>query len=189
MGWNTWYLHNITCARPAWDYLQGCLFPNSAFQLSQTVMAILVLPQVKQLKNDFVTTAQVQCNKFLNIYMVQVITASSDASIRVWDAKTCDCVQAFRPPQAGTDELAINNIHVNPQNLGQIIVCNDSSTAFLMTMQGQVRQYEVPNSWHFVTMPHGWSSRSKQLESPSCTHVSAFKGQDGLLQEEGQSCM
>ena len=73
----------------------------------------------------------------------QVITVSSDASVRIWDAKTCDCVQAFRPPQAGTDELAINNVHLNPQNLGQIIVCNDSSTAFLMTLQGQVRCPEI----------------------------------------------
>ena len=69
---------------------------------------------------------------------LQVITASSDATVRIWDAKTCDCVQAFRPPQAGSGELAVNNAHLNPQNLGQILVCNDSSTAFLMTMQGQV---------------------------------------------------
>ena len=69
---------------------------------------------------------------------VQVITASSDATVRLWDAKTCDCVQAFRPPQAGTGELAVNNVHLYPQNLDQILVCNDSSTAFLMTLQGQV---------------------------------------------------
>ena len=26
----------------------------------------------------------------------QVISASSDATVRVWDAKTCECVSAFR---------------------------------------------------------------------------------------------
>jgi hypothetical protein len=26
----------------------------------------------------------------------QVISASSDATVRVWDAKTCECIQAFR---------------------------------------------------------------------------------------------
>lgn len=68
----------------------------------------------------------------------QVITGSSDATVRIWDGKSCDCTQAFRPPQAGTGDLGVNNVHLSPQNLEHIIVCNHSSTVFLMTMQGQV---------------------------------------------------
>jgi hypothetical protein len=30
----------------------------------------------------------------------QVITGSSDGTVRVWDGKTADCITAFRPPQA-----------------------------------------------------------------------------------------
>lgn len=69
---------------------------------------------------------------------LQVITASSDATLRIWDGKSCECVQAFRPPQAGTGELAVNNVHLFPQNLDQLVVSNRSSTVFIMTMQGQV---------------------------------------------------
>ena len=68
----------------------------------------------------------------------QVITASSDATVRIWDGKTCECLQAFRPPQAGTGELAVNSVHLFSQNLDHIVVCNRSSTVFIMTMQGQV---------------------------------------------------
>ncbi|KAK9867823.1 hypothetical protein WJX84_007173 [Apatococcus fuscideae] len=69
----------------------------------------------------------------------QVVTASSDGTVRVWDAKSCDCTSAFRPPQtsAGRDP-SVNCVIPNPQNLDQVIVCNRSSTVFIMTMQGQV---------------------------------------------------
>eukprot|EP00798_Chlamydomonas_sp_ICE-L_P021429 gene21429-28394_t len=69
----------------------------------------------------------------------QVISASSDATVRVWDAKTCECLQAFRPPQnASGNEVAINSVHIFPQNMDQVVVCNRSSTVYMMTMQGMV---------------------------------------------------
>lgn len=68
----------------------------------------------------------------------QVISASSDATVRVWDAKTCECLQAFRPPQTGTSEVAVNTVQLHPTNADQLVVCNRSSTVFLMTMHGQV---------------------------------------------------
>lgn len=84
---------------------------------------------------------------------LQVITASSDATVRVWDGKSCECVQAFRPPQAGSAELAVNTVLLNPQNLDQLVVCNRSSTVFIMTMQGQARGPFPPiaaTGWHEV---------------------------------------
>uniref|UniRef100_A0A7R9Z0B9 WD40 repeat-containing protein SMU1 n=1 Tax=Chlamydomonas euryale TaxID=1486919 RepID=A0A7R9Z0B9_9CHLO len=69
----------------------------------------------------------------------QVISCSSDATVRVWDAKTCECVGAFRPPQTTTTmDVAINSVHLFPQNPDSVVVCNRSSTVYLMTMQGLV---------------------------------------------------
>lgn len=69
----------------------------------------------------------------------QIVSASSDSTVRVWDAKTCECLHAFRPPQAtSTAEVAINSVHLFPQNQEQVVVCNRSSTVYLMTMQGLV---------------------------------------------------
>lgn len=69
----------------------------------------------------------------------QIISASSDATVRVWDSKTCECIQAFRPPQTTAGgEVAINSVHLNPKNTDQVIVCNRSSTVFVMTLKGQV---------------------------------------------------
>lgn len=76
----------------------------------------------------------------------QVVTGSSDSTVRVWDAKTCDCLTSFRPPQAGTGaERAVQDVHLNPQNVDQLLVCTRSSTLFTMTLQGQVRGFVWPN--------------------------------------------
>ncbi|KAG2493620.1 hypothetical protein HYH03_008137 [Edaphochlamys debaryana] len=69
----------------------------------------------------------------------QVISCSSDSTVRIWDAKTCECLQAFRPPQTSTSgDAAIQCVAVFPGNQDQLLVCNRSSTVFVMTMQGQV---------------------------------------------------
>ena len=71
--------------------------------------------------------------------LLQIVSASSDASVRVWDAKSCDCLTSFRPPQTTTSgEAAVSNVHFYPRNAEQVIVCNKASTVFLMTLQGQV---------------------------------------------------
>uniref|UniRef100_A0A7S0R2D0 CTLH domain-containing protein n=1 Tax=Chlamydomonas leiostraca TaxID=1034604 RepID=A0A7S0R2D0_9CHLO len=73
----------------------------------------------------------------------QVISCSSDATVRVWDSKTCECTHAFRPPQvSGGPEMAINSVALSPLNPDHVIVCNRSSTIYVMTMQGLVvRQF------------------------------------------------
>ncbi len=66
----------------------------------------------------------------------QVLSASSDATVRVWDSKSCECVHAFRPPQApGATDVPVNKVMVHPQNNAHLIVCNKSSTLYIMTMQ------------------------------------------------------
>ena len=70
----------------------------------------------------------------------QVITASSDGTVRLWDAKSCDCVRAFRPPQTGNGgEPAVSDVHLFPQNAEQVVVVNRSPTVFIMTLQVPAR--------------------------------------------------
>jgi len=68
----------------------------------------------------------------------QVISGSSDSTVRVWDAKTCECVTSFRPPQTEGGEAAVSWIATLPGKADQLVVCNRSSNVYLMTMQGQV---------------------------------------------------
>lgn len=71
--------------------------------------------------------------------LLQIVSASSDASVRVWDSKSCDCLTSFRLPQTSTSgEASVNSVHFYPQNPDQIIVCNRSSTIFIMTLHGHV---------------------------------------------------
>ncbi|XP_075517247.1 suppressor of mec-8 and unc-52 protein homolog 1 isoform X1 [Primulina tabacum] len=68
-----------------------------------------------------------------------VITASSDCTVKVWDMKTTDCLQTFKPPPPlrGGD-ASVNSIHLFPKNTDHIIVCNKTSSIYIMTLQGQV---------------------------------------------------
>lgn len=69
----------------------------------------------------------------------RVITASSDCTVKVWDTKSTDCLQTFKPPPPlrGGD-ASVNSIHLFPKNPEHIIVCNKTSSIYLMTLQGQV---------------------------------------------------
>ncbi|GMH36649.1 hypothetical protein BSKO_04522 [Bryopsis sp. KO-2023] len=67
----------------------------------------------------------------------QVFTGASDGTVKVWDAKTCECTRMFRPP-SGSGEAAVNQVHVFPQNIDQIVVSNRSPMIFLCTLDGTV---------------------------------------------------
>jgi WD40 repeat-containing protein SMU1 len=66
-----------------------------------------------------------------------IISASSDGTIRVWDTKTTDCLNVFQPANV-TTETAINSIMFMPRNVEQILVCNKSSTLYVLNFKGQV---------------------------------------------------
>ncbi|KAL0351289.1 UNVERIFIED_CONTAM: Suppressor of mec-8 and unc-52 protein1 [Sesamum calycinum] len=57
----------------------------------------------------------------------------------VWDVKTTDCLQTFKPPPPlrGGD-ASVNSIHLSPKNSDHIVVCNKTSSIYIMTLQGQV---------------------------------------------------
>ncbi|GER37860.1 WD40 repeat-containing protein SMU1, partial [Striga asiatica] len=69
----------------------------------------------------------------------RVITASSDCTVKVWDLKTTDCVQTIKPPPPlrGGD-ASVNSVHLFPKNADHIVVCNKTSSIYIMTLQGQV---------------------------------------------------
>ncbi|KAL8253357.1 hypothetical protein R6Q59_037050 [Mikania micrantha] len=70
---------------------------------------------------------------------LRIITASSDCTVKVWDLKTTDCLQTFKPPPPlrGGD-ASVNSVHLSPKNPDHVIVCNRTSSIYLMTLQGQV---------------------------------------------------
>ncbi|KAG6482213.1 hypothetical protein ZIOFF_058844 [Zingiber officinale] len=69
----------------------------------------------------------------------RVITASSDCTVKVWDMKSTDCLQTFKPPPPlrGGD-ASVNSVHLSPKNNEHIVVCNKTSSVYIMTLQGQV---------------------------------------------------
>ncbi|CAK7357375.1 unnamed protein product [Dovyalis caffra] len=69
----------------------------------------------------------------------RVITASSDCTVKVWDMKSTDCIHTFRPPPPlrGGD-ASVNSVHLFPKNTDHIVVCNKTSSIYIMTLQGQV---------------------------------------------------
>ena len=72
--------------------------------------------------------------------LVQVITASSDGTVRVWDAKSCESLLVVKPPQTASGaEPSVHSVWAHPQNPDQVFVCPRSTTVFLMTLKGQVR--------------------------------------------------
>ncbi|KAA0037077.1 suppressor of mec-8 and unc-52 protein-like protein 1 [Cucumis melo var. makuwa] len=68
----------------------------------------------------------------------RVITASSDCTVKVWDVKTTDCLHTFKPPPPlrGGD-ASVNSVHIFPKNADHIVVCNKTSSIYIMTLQGQ----------------------------------------------------
>ncbi|KAF7824980.1 suppressor of mec-8 and unc-52 protein-like protein 1 [Senna tora] len=69
----------------------------------------------------------------------RIITASSDCTIKFWDVKSTDCIQTFKPPPPlrGGD-ASVNSVHIFPKNTDHIVVCNKTSSIYIMTLQGQV---------------------------------------------------
>lgn len=85
--------------------------------------------------NDCVFTADVSAST------QQVVSCSSDGTVKVWDAKTTECLQTFSPPQpgeAGTSLMTLHSLALLPSNVEQIVVCGASPDVHIMTLQGTV---------------------------------------------------
>ncbi|CAI9302117.1 unnamed protein product [Lactuca saligna] len=78
----------------------------------------------------------------------QLLSTSFDGTARIHGIKngkllkefvTTDCLQTFKPPPPlrGGD-ASVNSVHLSPKNPDHVIVCNKTSSIYLMTLQGQV---------------------------------------------------
>jgi WD40 repeat-containing protein SMU1 len=74
-----------------------------------------------------------------SISELQIISASSDATVQVWDVRTCECLTTMRlPKNLNGFEVPINDIQFLPPSFDQIVVCNRSNTIYIMNIQGLV---------------------------------------------------
>mmetsp|Transcript_43658 Transcript_43658/g.103171 ORF Transcript_43658/g.103171 Transcript_43658/m.103171 type:complete len:512 (-) Transcript_43658:857-2392(-) len=67
---------------------------------------------------------------------LRLVSAGSDGWVKVWDPKTAENLHSFRPNPAGA-EIPVNCVCMLPKS-DHILVCDRSSTAYVMTIQGQV---------------------------------------------------
>jgi len=69
----------------------------------------------------------------------QIVSCSSDATVKVWNTKSGECLHTFQGGIGGVSAgTRINSVHQLPRAPDQFVLCNKSSTVFVMNMQGQV---------------------------------------------------
>ncbi|CAM8959086.1 unnamed protein product [Rhodiola kirilowii] len=70
----------------------------------------------------------------------RVITASSDCTVKVWDVKVLIVYRHLSHllPYGYGGDASVNSIHMFPKSSDHVLVCNKTSSVYLMTLQGQV---------------------------------------------------
>jgi len=69
----------------------------------------------------------------------QIISCSSDGTVKIWNTKSGECLHTFQGGIGGSSAgIRINSVLPLPRATDQFVLCNKSSTIFVMNMQGQV---------------------------------------------------
>jgi len=69
----------------------------------------------------------------------QIISCSSDGTIKIWNIKSAECLHTFQGGIGGSaGGVRCNSVHIQPRQPDHFILCNKSSTIFVMNLQGQV---------------------------------------------------
>ena len=72
---------------------------------------------------------------------LSVVTASSDGTIRIWNAATTECSLIFRPGYLAGEvlkDVTIISMQLLPRDPDRLFVCTKSSSAFVLSLQGNV---------------------------------------------------
>ena len=111
-----------------------------------TTMRIHGLKSGKLLKefrgHDGYVNAAIYCSD-----ATRVASASSDGSVKFWDARTTECVHTMIPPETEKGEAPVIDVVSLPKNLEHFVVCTRSRGAFIMNDQGAVvRSFAIHNT-------------------------------------------
>jgi len=69
----------------------------------------------------------------------QIVSCSSDGTVKIWNTKSGECLHTFQGGIGGSSAgIRINSVHPLPRAPDQFVLCNKSSTVFIMNMQGQI---------------------------------------------------
>lgn len=59
---------------------------------------------------------------------------------QIWNIKSAECLHTFQGGIGGSaGGVRCNSIHIQPRQPDHFILCNKSSTIFVMNLQGQVK--------------------------------------------------
>lgn len=95
----------------------------------------------KTLKEFRGHSSYVNCGIFTKDHL-SIMTGSSDGTVKIWDSKTSECLNTFRPGFVSggfASELTVHTLIMLPDGTSDhIFVCGKSSSAYLINLQGRV---------------------------------------------------
>jgi WD40 repeat-containing protein SMU1 len=67
----------------------------------------------------------------------QVISGSADGTIKVWNAKTTECLRTFKPDPDSAAAQAVSGLACLPRQVDKMLVCSRSSSLRVLNTSGQ----------------------------------------------------